>query len=180
MIDLLHGGMTWAQVFTILNQVIAAVNQIQQAVGNAFVEGTIDYTALANKPSIEGHTLVGNSSKQDIDIEDPTPFEQRLNTLQATTGQLQSSLQTVSNSLSSVETVVGDINSGMKKDVNDMKNEIGNTGADESITKDLDMTRKFCNAVVDIAIAYSDKEELSKAQEFVNTLAEKTKFIVKK
>ena len=34
MIDSLHSGMTWAQVFTILSQVIAAVNQIQQAVGN--------------------------------------------------------------------------------------------------------------------------------------------------
>ena len=78
-----------------------------------------------------------------------------------------------------LETAVGDNSSGMQKDVNDVKTEIGNVGVNESITKDLDMTRKFINAVVDIAIRYTDDHNPDKAQEFVNTLAEKTKLIVK-
>lgn len=78
-----------------------------------------------------------------------------------------------------LENAVGDNSSGMQKDVNDVKTEIGNVGVNESITKDLDMTRKFINAVVDIAIHYTDDHNPDKAQEFVNTLAEKTKLIVK-
>lgn len=74
-----------------------------------------------------------------------------------------------------LETTVGDSTSGMKKDVNDVKTEIGNAGVNESITKDLDMTRKFINAVVDIAIEYKDADPMG----FVATLADKTKLIVK-
>lgn len=74
-----------------------------------------------------------------------------------------------------LETTVGDSTSGMKKDVNDVKTEIGNAGVNESITKDLDMTRKFINAVVDIAIEYKDADPRG----FVATLADKTKLIVK-
>lgn len=74
-----------------------------------------------------------------------------------------------------LETAVGDKTSGMQKDVNDVKNEIGNVGVNESITKDLYMTRKFINTVVDIAIEYKDDDP----GKFVNTLAEKTKLIVK-
>lgn len=74
-----------------------------------------------------------------------------------------------------LETAVGDNTSGMQKDVNDVKTEIGNVGVNESITKDLDMTRKFVNAVVDIAIEYKDGDP----GKFVATLAEKTKLIVK-
>lgn len=74
-----------------------------------------------------------------------------------------------------LETAVGDNSSGMQKDVNDVKTEIGDVGVNESITKDLDMTRKFINAVVDIAIEYKDDDP----GKFVTTLAEKTKLIVK-
>lgn len=74
-----------------------------------------------------------------------------------------------------LETTVGDNTSGMQKDVNDVKTEIGNTGVNESITKDLDMTRKFINTVVDIAIEYKDADPRG----FVATLADKTKLIVK-
>lgn len=74
-----------------------------------------------------------------------------------------------------LETAVGDNTSGMQKDVNDVKTEIGNIGVNESITKDLDMTRKFINAVVDIAIEFKDDDP----RLFVTTLADKTKLIVK-
>lgn len=74
-----------------------------------------------------------------------------------------------------LETAVGDNSSGMQKDVNDVKTEIGNVGVNESITKDLDMTRKFINAVVDIAIEYKDGDPVG----FVAALADKTKLIVK-
>ena len=74
-----------------------------------------------------------------------------------------------------MKTTVGDNSSGMKKDVNDVKTEIGNVGVNESITKDLDLTRKFINAVVDIAIACKNEDP----RVFVNTLADKTKLIVK-
>lgn len=74
-----------------------------------------------------------------------------------------------------LETAVGDNTSGMQKDVNDVKTEIGNVGVNESITKDLDMARKFINTVVDIAIANRGGDP----REFVATLADKTKLIVK-
>lgn len=74
-----------------------------------------------------------------------------------------------------LETAVGDNTSGMQKDVNDVKTEIGNVGVNESITKDLDMTRKFINTVVDIAIEYKNDDP----GKFVSTLADKTKLIVK-
>lgn len=74
-----------------------------------------------------------------------------------------------------LETAVGDNTSGVKKDVNDVKTEIGNVGVNESITKDLDMTRKFINTVVDIAIANRGGDP----KEFVATLADKTKLVVK-
>jgi Tfp pilus assembly major pilin PilA len=74
-----------------------------------------------------------------------------------------------------LETAVGDNTSGMQKDVNDVKSEIGNVGVNESITKDLDMTRKFINTVVDIAIEYKNDDP----RRFVATLADKTKLIVK-
>ncbi len=74
-----------------------------------------------------------------------------------------------------LETTVGDNSSGMQKDVNDVKTEIGNVGVNESITKDLDMTRKFINTMVDIAIASRGGDP----REFVATLADKTKLIVK-
>lgn len=35
-------------------------------------QGTTNYNALANKPSIEGHTLVGNSTLQEIGVGDIT------------------------------------------------------------------------------------------------------------
>lgn len=82
---------------------------------------------------------------------------------------------TLISDVQAMKTTVGDNSSGMKKDVNDVKSEIGNVGVNESITKDLDLTRKFINAVVDIAITYKTGDP----REFVAALADKTKLIVK-
>lgn len=118
------------------------------------------------------------------------PTSDMSSNLQTVVNQAVSAAQTATNAASTaaalpnssvitrvndLETAVGDNTSGMQKDVNDVKTEIGNVGVNESITKDLDMTRKFINTVVDIAIECKDDDP----RRFVTTLADKTKLIVK-
>lgn len=61
-------GMTWQQVFAILNQVIEAVNTINSALGETIESGSIDYNNLANKPSINGVTLAGSLVQSDLNL----------------------------------------------------------------------------------------------------------------
>lgn len=309
-------GMTWAQAFGIINQLIAAVNALSEAVGGALVDGSVDYNSIVNRPKINGVELVGDLTQAQLsisldqetverietinerigDVEDalgnklnttdlpsalsqagfktqtqleevfplisglasrlgilgyktltelgqagyktvtelgaagfktitelgqagyktvtemailgykttteldsagyykkPTggiPTSDMSSNLQTIVNQALGAAQTATNAASTaaalpnsnvitrvneLETAVGDNTSGMQKGVNDVKTEIGNVGVNESITKDLDMTRKFINTVVDIAIECKDDDP----RRFVTTLADKTKLIVK-
>lgn len=61
-------GMTWQQAFGIINRVIDKLNALDDAVGGALVDGRIDYTAIVNRPTINGVEIVGNLSQDDLSI----------------------------------------------------------------------------------------------------------------
>lgn len=60
--------MMWSDVVAIINQLITQSNSFTTAVGGALVNGRFDYQALANKPTINGMTIVGNQSSEDLAI----------------------------------------------------------------------------------------------------------------
>lgn len=61
-------GMSWSQAFGIINQVIAAVNALNEAVGGALVNGRIDYNSIVNRPQINSIELVGNLTQDQLNI----------------------------------------------------------------------------------------------------------------
>ena len=61
-------GMTWAQAFGIVNQLIAAVNALSEAVGGALVDGRVDYNSIVNRPKINGVELVGDLTQAQLSI----------------------------------------------------------------------------------------------------------------
>lgn len=62
-------GMTWSEVFEILNALINDVIEIKEALGSTLVDGKIDYEAIINKPSINGVELSGDKSHESLKIE---------------------------------------------------------------------------------------------------------------
>ena len=61
-------GMTWAQAFGIINQVINAINALTTAVGGAVVDGHVDYNSIVNRPHINGIELVGNLTQAELNL----------------------------------------------------------------------------------------------------------------
>lgn len=61
-------GMKWGTVFDILNQLITAVNNINDTFGNALAEGSIDYNVITNRPRINGVELTDDKSQDDLGI----------------------------------------------------------------------------------------------------------------
>jgi len=68
-IPTLNQGMTWGEIFTVLNQLIALVNSMRSAIGNTLVNGRIDYSLLENLPRINGVVLLGNRAQEELNIE---------------------------------------------------------------------------------------------------------------
>lgn len=66
MIENIIEGMRAAQVFDILNRLIDEHNQLMNAIGGALVDGQLDYTALVNKPAINGIELSGDVNPADL------------------------------------------------------------------------------------------------------------------
>ena len=60
--------MSWSQAFGIINQVIAAVNALNEAVDGALVNGRIDYNSIVNRPQINGVELIGNITQAELDL----------------------------------------------------------------------------------------------------------------
>ncbi len=61
-------GMTWAEAFGIINQVIDAVNSLNEAIGGALVDGKVDYNTIVNRPHINGVELVGDLTQEELEI----------------------------------------------------------------------------------------------------------------
>ncbi len=85
-------GMTWAQAFGIINQLIAAVNALSEAVGGALVDGRIDYNSIANRPKINGVELVGNLTQAQLSISLDSETIEKLNSFDSRVGNVEDSL----------------------------------------------------------------------------------------
>lgn len=66
MIEYIREGMSASQVFDILNHLIEEHNQMMTALGGALTDGQFDYSALANKPKINGIVLEDDINPGDI------------------------------------------------------------------------------------------------------------------
>lgn len=66
MIEYIREGMSASQVFDILNRLIEEHNQMMTALGGALTDGQFDYSALANKPKINGIVLEDDINPGDI------------------------------------------------------------------------------------------------------------------
>lgn len=85
-------GMTWAQAFGIINQLIAAVNALSEAVGSALIDGRIDYNSIANRPKINGVELVGNLTQAQLSISLDRETIEKLNSFDSRVGGVEDSL----------------------------------------------------------------------------------------
>ena len=71
-------GMSQAQVFDIINELIDSFNASEGAVAASLTNGRIDYDALANKPSINGVELAAGMTHSQLDIDLDAAAIQRL------------------------------------------------------------------------------------------------------
>lgn len=73
--------MLWSDAISIINQVIDKLNDVDAAIGGALVDGQFDYSALANKPSINSVTLDGDLTQSDLSISIDSETQQSINNL---------------------------------------------------------------------------------------------------
>ena len=71
-------GMTQAQIFSIINELIDAFNASEGALSESLTDGKIDYNMLVNKPSINGVTLEAELSQAELEISMDSDIIQRL------------------------------------------------------------------------------------------------------
>ena len=86
-------GMTWSQAFGIINQLIAAVNTLSEAVGGALVDGSVDYNSIVNRPKINGVELVGNLTQAQLSISLDSETIEELNSFDSRVGSVEDSLE---------------------------------------------------------------------------------------
>ena len=85
-------GMTWAQAFGIVNQLIAAVNALSEAVGGALVDGRVDYNSIVNRPKINGVELVGDLTQAQLSISLDSETIEKINSFDNRGGGVENSL----------------------------------------------------------------------------------------
>ena len=85
-------GMTWAQAFGIVNQLIAAVNALSEAVGGALVDGRVDYNSIVNRPKINGVELVGDLTQAQLSISLDSETIEKINSFDNRVGGVENSL----------------------------------------------------------------------------------------
>lgn len=68
-IQTIQQGMTFGEVFAIINELIAGFNQLRDAVGSSLTSGVLDYNKLGNKPSINSVELVGDRAQSELALE---------------------------------------------------------------------------------------------------------------
>ncbi len=71
-------GMTWGQVFEIINQLIDSYNSTQDAIAASVTNGQIDYNKIINRPSINSVELLGDLMQADLSIEMDVETKQQL------------------------------------------------------------------------------------------------------
>lgn len=92
-IELLYSGCTGIQLINKINEVIAALNNVEQ---------TTDYNQLSNKPSINGVTLSGNKNTRALSLAlaDATDYKTVLNAL-ATKAEVDAVISDATNAATS-------------------------------------------------------------------------------
>lgn len=85
-------GMTWAQAFGIINQLITAVNALSEAVGGALVDGRVDYNSIVNRPKINGVELVGDLTQAQLSISLDSETIEKINSFDDRVGGVEDSL----------------------------------------------------------------------------------------
>lgn len=103
MTDYISEGMTWSEVFGILNKVIDKVTWIEGAIGGALVEGRIDYAAIINKPSINGVELEGELSHEDLKIDIGSSLKERIAGIEGRTSEAEGECVSLDNRASALE-----------------------------------------------------------------------------
>lgn len=68
MIETLQEGMSAAQVFAVLNALIAEHNELMTALGGVLAGGELSYNALTDKPTLDGVELTGDVSSADLSL----------------------------------------------------------------------------------------------------------------
>lgn len=85
-------GMLWSDAISIINQVIDKINELDTALGGALVNGQFDYSALANKPSINSVELDGDLTQEDLSISIDSATQQSISDLSDSIDSIQETL----------------------------------------------------------------------------------------
>ena len=138
---------TKAQLDTIVDnmntKVAAAASSAQSASSSAAAAASVPNSnlidrVLAMELKVDGDP---NNNVRGL-LARATDLETKVDGGTGTTGLLTRATQ--------LETTVGDATRGLVKDNSDIKTEIGSVGVNESLTKDLDLTRKHINMIMEI------------------------------
>jgi len=84
--------MLWSDAISIINQVIDKINELDTALGGALVNGQFDYSALANKPSINSVELDGDLTQEDLSISIDSATQQSISDLSDSIDSIQETL----------------------------------------------------------------------------------------
>lgn len=85
-------GMLWSDAISIINQVIDKINELDTALGGALVNGQFDYSALANKPSINSVELDGDLTQTQLGISIDDATQQSISDLSDSIDSIQETL----------------------------------------------------------------------------------------
>lgn len=84
--------MLWSDAISIINQVIDKINELDTALGGALVNGQFDYSALANKPSINSVELDGDLTQTQLGISIDDATQQSISDLSDSIDSIQETL----------------------------------------------------------------------------------------
>lgn len=122
-------GMTQAQIFSIINELIDAFNASEGALSESLTDGKIDYNMLVNKPSINGVTLEAALSQAELEISLDSDIIQRLANMENRVASTETAeganlakIQTLESFKSTYKTYVDTLRSQRSSDREDIDN----------------------------------------------------------
>lgn len=122
-------------------KVAAAASSAQSASSSAAAAAAVPNSNLIDRIGLLEVKIDGDLNTRGL-MDRAADLEVKVDGGTGTTGLLTRATQ--------LETTVGDATRGLVKDNSDIKTEIGSVGVNESLTKDLDLTRKHINMIMEI------------------------------